>query len=120
MGTQADEHHETPRKPSPEVTGKVIPFEPRRPGSRPRQLHHSSLPSRPPGTRSDEHDPDNEQRDDFRHRMKTNAATVVVVGLLIWCGLWLADTLAQMRKTQDCVLSGLRNCAPITLPEHER
>lgn len=49
--------------------------------------------------------------------MKTNAATVLVVALLIWCGLWLADTLAQMRKTQDCVLSGLRDCTPITLPE---
>lgn len=52
--------------------------------------------------------------------MKTNAATLVVVAVLIWCGLWLADTIAQFRKNQDCVLSGRSNCAPIAVPEPNR
>lgn len=64
-------------------------------------------------------DGEEEQRD-YRHRMRTNAATALVVLVLICVGLWLADTLAQLRKTQDCVLSGRRNCNPITQPATER
>jgi hypothetical protein len=51
--------------------------------------------------------------DDYRHRMKANAAAFVVLVLLIVCGYWLADTIAQMRKNQDCALSGRRNCTPV-------
>jgi hypothetical protein len=51
--------------------------------------------------------------DDYRHRMKANAAAFVVLALLIVCGYWLADTIAQMRKNQDCVLSGRRGCTPV-------
>jgi hypothetical protein len=54
--------------------------------------------------------------DDFPHRMKTNAAAVLVVILLVICGWWLADAIAQMRKNQDCVLSGRRNCAQVEVP----
>jgi hypothetical protein len=39
----------------------------------------------------------------------------VFVAALIAAGLWLADTMAEMRKNQDCVLSGRRNCAPIEI-----
>ena len=35
---------------------------------------------------------------------------------LIGAGLWLADTMAAMRKSQDCVMQGRRNCAPIDVP----
>ncbi|HEX3859320.1 MAG TPA: hypothetical protein VHV58_06925 [Pseudolabrys sp.] len=53
--------------------------------------------------------------DDYRHRMMMNAAAFVFVAALIAAGLWLADTMAEMRKNQDCVLSGRRNCAPIEI-----
>jgi hypothetical protein len=33
--------------------------------------------------------------------------------MLALAGVWLAMQLAEMRKNQDCVLSGRRNCAPI-------
>ena len=36
--------------------------------------------------------------DDYRHRMKVNIAAFLVVLALIGAGLWLADTMAQMRK----------------------
>jgi hypothetical protein len=52
--------------------------------------------------------------------MKTNAATLLVVTVLVLCGWWLADTLAQMRKNQDCALSGRRNCTPIDIPAKAR
>jgi len=35
-----------------------------------------------------------------------------VIGLIA-VGLWLADTMAAMRKNQDCVLSGRRGCTPV-------
>jgi hypothetical protein len=51
--------------------------------------------------------------DDYRHRMIVNAAAFLFVIALIGAGLWLADTMAQMRKNQDCVLSGRRGCTPV-------
>jgi hypothetical protein len=40
--------------------------------------------------------------------------------LLIVAGLWIANRIAEMRKNQDCVLSGKRNCAPIEIPSVDR
>ena len=51
--------------------------------------------------------------DDYRHRMVVNVVAFVFVIGLIAAGLWLADTMAAMRKNQDCVLSGRRGCAPV-------
>jgi hypothetical protein len=51
--------------------------------------------------------------DDYRHRMLVNVAAFAFVMALIGAGLWLADTMAQMRRNQDCALSGRRNCTPI-------
>jgi hypothetical protein len=61
-----------------------------------------------------EHGPDT---DDYRHRMLVNAAAFVFVVALIGAGLWIADTMAQMRRNQDCVLSGRRGCTPVEVPK---
>ena len=53
--------------------------------------------------------------DDYRHRMMVNLAALGVIVVLASAGAWLAITLADMRKTQDCFLSGRRNCAPIDM-----
>ncbi len=53
------------------------------------------------------------QEDDYRHRMLVNVAAVVFTIVLAGTGAWLAMTLADMRKNQDCYLSGRRNCTPI-------
>jgi hypothetical protein len=55
--------------------------------------------------------------DDYRHRMIVNVLAFLFVFGLIGVGVWLADTMASMRKNQDCVLSGRRNCAPIEAPK---
>ena len=55
----------------------------------------------------------NEGADDYRHRMIVNVAAFFVVVALIAAGIWLADTMAAMRKNQDCVLSGRRGCTPV-------
>ena len=54
-----------------------------------------------------------ENPDDYRHRMVVNVVAFVFVIGLIAAGLWLADTMAAMRKNQDCVLSGRRGCTPV-------
>jgi hypothetical protein len=51
---------------------------------------------------------------DYRHRMKMNGLALVITCVLIVAGLWLAETMAGIRKVQDCVMSGRQNCAPIT------
>ena len=58
--------------------------------------------------------------DDYRHRMMVNMAAVAVTVVLAIGGVWLALQLADVRKKQDCLLSGRRNCAPIDIKALER
>jgi hypothetical protein len=54
-----------------------------------------------------------ETEDDYRHRMLVNLAAIVFTIALASAGAWLAIKIADMRKNQDCYLSGRRNCTPI-------
>lgn len=54
-----------------------------------------------------------EATEDYRHRMIVNVIVFVFVLALIGAGLWLAETMAEMRRNQDCVLSGRRGCTPV-------
>ncbi|MGA9082832.1 MAG: hypothetical protein WB390_10275 [Pseudolabrys sp.] len=56
-----------------------------------------------------------EGTDDYRHRMIVNVTAFIFVIGLIGAGIWLADTMATMRKNQDCVLSGRRGCTPVEM-----
>ena len=62
----------------------------------------------------------NDEPDDFRHRMLVNLIAFVFVSALIVSGLWLANSIATMRKDQDCVLSGKRGCTPVEAPIKSR
>jgi hypothetical protein len=55
-----------------------------------------------------------EEPDDFRHRMLANLAAFAFTVALIAIGIWLALSIAELRKTQDCVLMGRRDCAQIS------
>jgi len=61
-----------------------------------------------------------EQEDNYRHRMLVNVAAVLFTAALAIAGAWLVVQIADMRKNQDCVLSGRRNCAPIDVKALER
>ena len=54
--------------------------------------------------------------EDDRRRMIGNAVAAAILLVLIFCGIWLADTIAKMRDSQDCALIGRMNCAPIERP----
>ena len=58
--------------------------------------------------------------DDYRHRMIMNFAGLAVVIVLIAGGMWIANTMAVMRKNQDCVLTGRRGCTPVQVPIQPR
>lgn len=56
-----------------------------------------------------------DEGDDFRHRMLANVAAFAFTVALTAIGIWLAVSIADLRKTQDCVLMGRRDCARISV-----
>ena len=59
---------------------------------------------------------DDREPDDYRHRMAMNAAAALVTLLLTGFGIWLAVSISDLRKTQDCILIGRRDCGQIPVP----
>jgi hypothetical protein len=104
----------TPDRGSPrEERGRVVPFRPRS-GLRkawPLPLGQRPRDDSPVADLAKFERPETEA--DYRHRMKMNALGLAITCVLIVAGLWLAETMAEIRKVQDCVLTGRQNCAPI-------
>jgi hypothetical protein len=55
-----------------------------------------------------------EEPDDFRQRMLANIAAIAFTVALTAIGIWLAMSIADLRRTQDCVLMGRRDCVRIS------
>jgi hypothetical protein len=95
-----------------EERGRILPFQ-RHGQARP------PVPRRPPedspvegvGKYAQSDEPDN-----YRQRMINNGLALAFCIALVVIGVWLATSIAQMRKNQDCVLSGRRNCANVVIP----
>lgn len=101
-----------PKLPSPEDSeNKIVPL--RKGTYRGATPLHAGSPAEPHADRDLGKYSDPGDSDDYRHRMITNAAGLAVAAALIAAGIWLADTMASMRKNQDCVLSGRRGCTPV-------
>ena len=99
-----------------EDKGRVLPFRPRTPhpwNARLRDRLRSPVEDLSKYSR----DPD---EDNFQHRMKVNLLAFAVLAIIVACGIWLANTMTEMRKNQDCVLTGRTNCAPIQVPAEPR
>jgi hypothetical protein len=62
---------------------------------------------------TDQHREREEEEDDYRHRMKMNVLGLLVTILLVISGVWIADSMAEISKLQNCILAGGRNCQPI-------
>jgi len=50
--------------------------------------------------------------------MLANIAAFTFTVALTAIGIWLAVSIAELRKTQDCVLMGRRDCAQISTPRN--
>jgi hypothetical protein len=57
-----------------------------------------------------------DEPDEFRHRMLANIAGFAFTVALMAIGIWLVVSIAQLRRTQDCVLMGRRDCVQISPP----
>jgi hypothetical protein len=81
-----------------------------------KQLHHDSAPEPAELSRLDlsRFEKPREEQDDFRHRMLANIAAFAFTVALTAIGIWLAMSIADLRKTQDCVLMGRRDCIRIS------
>lgn len=107
------------KSPPTESMGRILPFRPRRtlPPARASSAREDTDRSPVQDLGKFEH---SGEEDDYRHRMIVNVAAFVIAVLLILAGVWLATTMAQMRKNQDCVLSGRRGCTPVEAPPATR
>jgi hypothetical protein len=107
------------RSPPTEDKGRIVRFRRRGAPGEWRWPKRNPPHGDPPGddlTKFEQSGPE----DDYRHRMTINALGFLVTILLVIAGVWMADKITEMRKNQDCVLSGRRNCAPIDVPPVQR
>jgi hypothetical protein len=102
---------------------RVLQFRPRA-AAHPRGLRgETAVPPRPEKVAPESldlsrYERPQEEPDDFRHRMLANIAAFAFTVALTAIGIWLAMSIADMRKTQDCVLMGRRDCARITTQQY--
>jgi hypothetical protein len=58
--------------------------------------------------------------DNYRQRMLVNVLAFAFTVVLAVVGIWIAETMAVMRKNQDCVLTGRRGCTPVDVKAMNR
>jgi hypothetical protein len=90
---------------------RVVKFRPRTSAQPPGRAPHSATPRANDVSR---HERAREEPDDFRQRMLANLAGFAFTVALTAIGIWLAMSIAELRKNQDCVLMGRRDCAQIS------
>jgi hypothetical protein len=100
---------------------RVLKFVPRTSATLP---HHPTAPGNRPAANNthgandlSQFERPRDEPDDFHHRMLANAAAFALTAALTGIGIWLAISIADLRKTQDCVLTGRRDCAHIVVPQ---
>jgi hypothetical protein len=113
-----------PRPIATEEEHRVLQFRPRAAPATPafrgsaviKQLHHDSAPEPAELPRLDlsRYEKPREEPDDFRQRMLANVAAFAFTVALTAVGIWLAMSIADLRKTQDCVLMGRHDCIRIS------
>jgi hypothetical protein len=94
--------------------GRVLLFRPRIPRARNDNLRRPDPFRSPVADLSKYEQPRDEES--YRQRMVNNLLAFALLSLIVYCGIWLANTMAQLRTNQDCVLTGRTNCAPIKVP----
>ena len=102
-----------PKKASESETGRIVPF--------PARI--SSATNNPYRRGGSKADPDEAavqdlrkyeqgaEFDDYGRRMIVNVIAFAFIVLLTLAGIWLAEQMASLRKSQDCVITGRNNCA---------
>jgi hypothetical protein len=105
---------------------RVLHFRPRNPSLKPGGQQHLDARARQEKVQPESSQPEpydlsrherpREEPDEFRHRMLANIAALAFTVALTAVGIWLAMSIADLRRTQDCVLMGRRDCVRMTTP----
>jgi len=95
----------------------VLKFRPRTSAQPPGRRPEPSPPTnvRPAANDLSRYERPRDEPDDFRQRMLANIAAFAFTVALTAIGIWLAMSIADLRKTQDCVLMGRHDCARISV-----
>ena len=95
----------------------VLRFRPRTSAQPPGRREHQAEPAHLPPAANDlsRYERPRDEPDDFRQRMLANIAAFAFTVALTAIGIWLAMSIADLRKTQDCVLMGRSDCARISV-----
>ena len=105
----------TPQEPvRTEERGRVLQFRPRAARSRNDKPRREQARSPVPDLSRFHRLPGDDEG--YRHRMLMNALAFVVLSVMVFFGVWIADNMTQRVKDQDCILLGRNNCAPIPVP----
>jgi len=106
----------TPSRPSPpRESERVVMLFPRQ------RRNTAAPPSRRPAIRGVSDYARSEQDDDeYRHRMINNLLAFLVCAVLVVAGVWLVDRIVELRRIQDCALSGRPSCSPVDIPIRSR
>jgi hypothetical protein len=95
---------------------RVLKFRPRTLADPPRAGGPARPDTEPEPNDLSRYEQERHEPDDFRRRMLANIAAFAFTVALTAVGIWLAVSIADLRKTQDCVLMGRRDCARIAVP----
>jgi hypothetical protein len=110
----------TQRPIASEEEHRVLKFRPRTSFQPPGRRGELGKPAQPKQAQPEDdlarYERDRDEPDDFRQRMLANVAAFAFTIALTAIGIWLAMSIADLRKTQDCVLMGRRDCAHISAP----
>ena len=94
----------------------VLKFRPRTSDHPPGRREELDQPNaRPEANDLSRYERARDEPDDFRHRMLANVAALAFTVALTAIGIWLAMSIGDLRKTQDCILMGRRDCATISV-----
>lgn len=95
----------------------VLKFRPRTSAQPPGKREEPIRSARPAPVANDlsRYEKPRDEPDDFRQRMLANIAAFAFTVALTAIGIWLAMSIADLRKTQDCLQMGRRDCAKISV-----
>jgi hypothetical protein len=115
----SDEEHVVlkfrPRTSAQPPGGREEPDPAKTPGTKASNTKNPNTGTSPAANDLSRYERPRDEGDDFRHRMLANVAALAFTVALTAIGIWLAVSIADLRKTQDCVLMGRRDCARISV-----
>ena len=95
--------------------GQILKFEPRQPG-KPTFAPATSQPVEDDVDDFARFEQEQDEPIDYRHRMIMNLIALAILISLVGLGVWIADTISDLQREQDCLMQGRSNCAPIEVP----